>query len=319
MKKLLIGTLLASLATSLFALPNLLEKKEVSASSIKNLDINLSWENLEVQETYSTTIDIEIYCNNNKMAPRVKASGSTLYIDSAGRSNNFNLFSPGNRCTVILYIPQNKQFNDIDLTASSGDIDVKTLLSSQKIYIAASSGEITSEKGLYADEIKLRASSGDIQAENLDANDFTAETSSGDITIKGYTGSTGSLSASSGDLEVDGFAAEYTSFKTSSGEITVKKLDCDYFDAKSTSGAIYLELSNPILAKSSASASSGSITLVIPENASFEVASHSSSGSFKNKFTNNKFVPRDTYHEKINGGGPLLELSTSSGSIELEY
>ena len=313
MKKLIIGTLLVSLASSVFALPNLLEKKEVEASSIKNLDFSLSWENLEVQETYSSSIDVEIYSNNRKAAPRVSTSGSTLYIDSTDR------FTVGTRCTVIVYIPQHKNFNEIDLSASSGSIEVKTLLSAQKIFISTSSGEINSEQGLYADNIKLRASSGDIEAHNLDANDLTAETSSGDITIIQYTGSTGSLTATSGELEANGFAAEYTSFKTTSGEIDVKQLDCDYFDAKSTSGEISLELINAPLAKSSVITTSGSINILLPKDSSFEVASHSNSGTLKNKFTSNKFVPRDTYHEKINGGGPLLELSTTSGSIEVEY
>jgi hypothetical protein len=313
MKKLIIGTLLVSLASSLFALPNLLEKKEVEEASIKNLVFGLSWENLEIQETYGNTIDIEIYSNNRKASPRVKTSGSTLYIDSVSS------FTFGTRCTVIVYIPQHKKFNEIELKASSGEINVTTLLSAQKIYITTSSGEITSEQGLYADTIKLRASSGDIEANNLDANDFTAETSSGEILIKQYTGSTGTLTATSGEIEVNGFAAEYTSFKTTSGEIEVKQLDCDYFDAKSTSGEIYLELINAPHAKSSATSTSGSINIVLPKEASFEVASHSNSGTLKNKFTSNKFVPRDTYYEKINGGGPLLELSTTSGSIEVEY
>ena len=312
MKKLIIGTLLLSLASSVFALPNLLDKQEVTESSIKNLNFGLAWENLEIQETYGNTIDVEIYSNNRKASPRVKTSGSTLYIDSTSS------FAIGTRCTVIVYIPQHKNFNEIELKASSGEITVKTLLSAQKIFITTSSGEIYSEQGLYADTIKLRASSGDIEA-NLDANDFTAETSSGEILIKQYTGSTGTLTATSGEIEVNGFAAEYTSFKTTSGEIEVKQLDCDYFDAKSTSGEIYLELINAPLAKSSATSTSGSINIILPKDASFEVASHSNSGTLKNKFTSNKFVPRDTYYEKINGGGPLLELSTTSGSIEVEY
>ena len=127
------------------------------------------------------------------------------------------------------------------------------------------------------------------------------------------------MAATSGEIEVNGFAAEYTSFKTSSGEIEVKNFDCDYFDAKSTSGDIYLELINAPIAKSSAISTSGSINLVLPKDSSFEVASHSTSGTLNNKFTSNKFVPRDTYHEKINGGGPLIEVSTTSGSIEIEY
>ena len=313
MKKLIIGTLLLSLASSVFALPNLLDKQEVTESSIKNLNFGLAWENLEIQETYGNTIDVEIYSNNRKASPRIKTSGSTLYIDSTSS------FAIGTRCTVIVYIPQHKNFNEIELKASSGEITVKTLLSAQKIFITTSSGEIYSEQGLYADTIKLRASSGDIEANNLDANDFTAETSSGEILIKQYTGSTGTLTATSGEIELNGFAAEYTSFKTTSGEIEVKQLDCDYFDAKSTSGEIYLELINAPLAKSSATSTSGSINIILPKDASFEVASHSNSGTLKNKFTSNKFVPRDTYYEKINGGGPLLELSTTSGSIEVEY
>ena len=316
MKKILIAAALFSLAASAFALPNLLEKKEVAASSIKNLDFKLSWEELRIQETFGSSIDIEIYTNNKKVAPSVNASGSTLCIESNKRS--FTYF-PGSRCIVIVYVPKNKQFNDVDLSMSSGDINVETELYAMNIRMSASSGDINSVKGLFADEINLKASSGDITATNMDADDFKAETSSGDINLREFTGLTGYLKATSGELEVEGFAAEYVSFKTTSGEISVKKIDCDYFDAVSTSGEICLEFEKEPIAKSSAKAASGKINLVIPKNASFEIDAHSNSGTYKNEFTNNKFVPRDTYHESINGGGAVIELTTSSGDIEVEY
>ena len=319
MKKTLICSILSIFAFGLFAAPNFLEKKDFDHSSIKNLDFDLSWENLEVKETFDTNITIEVYCNDKRYAPAIKASDSTISINS--KQNNFNFFSwgTGTRCTLVVYIPQGKNFKDIDIQSSSGEQKYETELRAKYIDLSASSGDIKSEKGLFADEIKIRVSSGEIYAKNLDADTLYVEASSGDIEINQYTGGTGSIKASSGEIEVDGFAVEYAKFETSSGEITVKNLDCDYFDFSSTSGEQYASLKNAPIAKSKMQASSGDITLIVPKNADFQVDVHSSSGTFKDGFSNNKFVPRETYHERINAGGPLIEINTSSGSIELDY
>lgn len=324
MKKLLTLILLSSLTAGLFALPNLLKKEDFGASAIENLEFDLSWEDLVVKETYDATgIEVEIYCNYKKYCPEVSVSGSTLYIESVKRS--FGLvelakYPTGSSCTVIVYVPQKKDFEEISIHVSSGDIEILRPLSAKSnITIKASSGEITSSKGLFADTLKVEASSGDIELYNIDADDFSVHTSSGEITVEKFTGGSGSLKASSGNIKVKGFASEYAEFNTTSGTIYIKELDCDFFDAHSTSGNITLEFPHAPAASSSVNCTSGDVELYLPMRAKFSVDVSCTSGSFRDRFNNNRMNPRDSYKMDYNGGGPVIKVQTTSGNITLEY
>ena len=317
MKKILACSILLSVAAMVFALPNLIEKQSFNHMAVNNIDFNLSSEQLEINETFDSNITIEVYCNNNKMAPEISCSGQNLSVVS--RLHNSGFLTAGTRCTLIVYIPQGKNFKDVKLQSSSGEIKLKSELTANNIKIQTTSADIESERGLFADNIFLKATSGEVDAKNLDGDTLVVETSSGDIEIQNYTGGTGTLKATSGSIDVDDFAVEYAKFKTTSGKISVKNLDCDYFDFDSTSGSQYTTLKNPPLAKSKMETTSGSIDITVPEGSSFEIDVHSNSGTFKDGFSNNKFVPRTPFHERINDGGATIEISTSSGSIELDY
>ncbi len=321
MKKLISVILLTFITFAAFALPNLLKKEQYGADAIENLSVDFSSEDLIVKETYDTTsIEVEIYCNYKKYAPEVSVSGSTLYIDSSKRYSSFFSNPTGFSCTVIVYVPQKKDFNEIIFKASSGNIEIERPLSAKSlIEISTSSGDSSSEKGLFADSIKVTASSGDIELFNVDADDFKVNTSSGDIEVRKFTGASASLNSTSGEIKIDDFASEYADFKSTSGSISIKKLDCDYFDAENSSGGISLELVNAPAASSSVECSSGDITLYMPMRAKFSVDASCSSGSFRDKFNNNRLNPREGYFMDYNGGGPTIKLRTSSGDITLEY
>ncbi|MBP5519809.1 MAG: DUF4097 family beta strand repeat protein [Treponema sp.] len=319
MKKSILVSLLFLVAAQIFAIPNLLDKKDYRSTSIKELDFDLAWETLELKETYENTIDVEIYCNNKKFTPIVKTSDSKLLIESVSKQKNYFPFNSGLNCTVIVYIPQEKQFDKIEIESSSGSIKSEIALNANVVNIKTSSGSSTLENGAIAQKIKISASSGSIFAKKVQADTFSAEASSGNIEIQDYKGSTASLKSFSGGIKTQDFAAEYVEFEVTSGRISSTALDCEYFDAQSTSGSIYLELSRAPAAKSQIKSSSGSISLVVPKSANFDIEAHSSSGSFKNDFSNTKFVPRSVYQEKINEGGATIELSTTSGNLSLEY
>lgn len=324
MKKILALFFLTSLTAGVFALPNLLKKEQFGAPAIDNIDVDLSWEDIIFKETYdSSSIEVEVYCNHKKNAPEVSVSGSALKIESVKRSFGFFEFvdnPSGTRCTVMVYVPQKKDFEEISIHTSSGDIKIERLLSAKsEITIRSSSGDIDSEQGLFADKVSIQASSGDIEVYNIDADDFSIETSSGDISVEKFTGGTGTLRASSGDIKVKDFATEYAEIKTTSGQIYVKKLDCDYFDVKSTSGEITLELTNGPAATSSIQCTSGDIELYLPMRAKFSAEVSSTSGTFHDKFNNNRLSPRGTLRQDYNGGGSLIKIHTTSGDIELDY
>ena len=324
MKKIITLLALASLTASIFALPNLLKKEQFGADAIEKLNFDLSWENLVVKETYDTTgIDVEIYCNHKNYAPEVSVSEATLNIESVKRSFGFVDIPKnptGTKCTVIVYVPQKKDFNEISINVSSGEINIERPLSAKsEITIKASSGNINSSKGLFADNLKIEASSGDIELYNIDADDFSVTTSSGAIYVEKFTGGTGSLKATSGEIKTKDFASEYAEFSTSSGAIYVKQLDCDYFDAKSSSGNITLDFKNSPAATSSVKCTSGDVELFIPMRSKFTIDVSCTSGTFRDKFNNNRLNPRESYQMDYNGGGPVIQVQTTSGDVTLEY
>lgn len=321
MKKIITALLLTSLTAGVFALPNLLKKEEFGADAIDNISANLSWEDIKIKETYdATSIEVETYCNNKRRAPEISVSGSTLYIETT--NNGFNFFSSptGFSCTVIIYVPQKKDFDEITLTTTSGDIEIERAISARdEIQISSTSGDIKSEKGLFADTVKVTATSGDIELYNIDADDFSAEASSADIEVKKFTGGTGKIHTTSGDINADDFASEYANFQSTSGGITVKKLDCDYFDAKNTSGGIEMEFLSAPAASSAIQCTSGDVDLYLPMRARFSVDVVSNSGTFRDKFNNNRVEPRNNYTQDYNGGGAEIKIQTTSGDISLEY
>lgn len=321
MKKTITALLLASLTAGVFALPNLLKKEDFGANAIDNISANLSWENLKIKETYDTSsIEVETYCNNKKHSPEISVSGSTLYIETT--NNGFSFFSSptGLSCTVIIYVPQKKDFDEITLKTTSGEIEIERALSAKdEIKITSTSGEINSSKGLFADTVKITTTSGDIELYNIDADDFIAESNSADIEVIKFTGGTGKIHTTSGDINADDFASEYANFQSTSGGITVKKFDCDYFDAKNTSGGIEMEFLSAPAASSAIHCTSGDIDIYLPMRAKFSVNASSNSGTFRDKFTNNRVDPRSNYKQDYNGGGAEIQIQTTSGDITLEY
>ena len=321
MKRIITVLLLASLTAGAFALPNLLKKEDFGANAIDNICADLSWENIKIQETYdSTSLEVETYCNNRKHAPEISVSGSTLYIDTTNKGFNFFSSPTGLSCTIIIYVPQKKDFDEISLKTTSGEIEIERILSAKReIKINSTSGEITSSKGLFADTIKIASTSGDIELYNIDADEFSAEANSAGIEVKKFTGGTGKIHTTSGDIEVEDFASEYADFLSTSGGITVKKFDCDYFDAKNTSGGIEMDLISAPAATSSISCTSGDVDLYLPMRSKFSVDVSCSSGTFRDKFNNNRMEPRNNYREDYNGGGAVIKIQTTSGDVTLEY
>jgi len=317
MKKMLLLSLSLLSVNNLFATQNLIETKTLDSSDITNLVFDLSSENVELYESTENDIVIEIYCNNKQYIPEIRQTSSSLEIIRQ-KKYNFSFFKYTN-CLVKVFLPVSKTFDEILIEAVSGKIQIHKTLTANAITINSVSGEIESENGLFADKIKINSVSGRITSNNMDADDLTAKSNSGKIKITKYTGGTGTVCSTSGEIEIDSFAVEYGRFQSNSGRITVKDFDCDYFDTKSTSGSQYIVLKHAPIAKSNLESNSGSIDLIIPKSNSFEIEVHSNSGSFKDGFSNNKFVPRTAFHEKINNGGAVINISTTSGGITLDY
>ena len=320
--------------TNIFALPPLLETTNYQTSSIKHLDFNMSWENLEIKKSNDNKITVEVYCNKKKFAPRVLTSGSGLLIETSASTRLFSWEKKS--CTVIVYIPAGKEFDKTNIHLLSGDVKNEETLYADSINIQTLSGDINTE-GLNAKQISVTASSGDIEIKSvnsertlvnansgnikinaIDSKTFTAKTLSGDQKYKSINANDLDFAAASGNIKISDGAVQNISISTSSGNISVEDLLTNKFSVSSSSGTIGLELKAAPLKNSNASTSSGTLFVSMPKDAAATIRATTSSGGFTNSFTREKLSSHANYKQDINGGGATISLNSSSGNITLD-
>ena len=123
---------------------------------------------------------------------------------------------------------------------------------------------------------------------------------------------------SSGAIKLQDISANTFESHASSGNITGQNLACQSFNISTSSGTIGLEFVEAPSSKSTIQSTSGTQYISIPEYSKLDLRVTTSSGRFLNTITNEKISSHADYKEEINGGGPLLTLTSSSASITLE-
>lgn len=122
----------------------------------------------------------------------------------------------------------------------------------------------------------------------------------------------------SGSIKFETCITDFFDSSSTSGSITVSKLSCKCLNISTLSGTVGLELQRSLAKNSSISTTSGLIFISMPENSQISVRATTSSGGFTNSFTRDTFNSLVNYSKAINGGGPLLKLSSTSGTITLD-
>ena len=334
-KTLLTFSLSLFAAAHMFALPPLLGNTSYKASSVDNLDFNMSWENLQIKNSPDDNIKIEIYCNKKKYAPKVRLSASTLVIDSISVGHLITNFGQ-KHCTVIVYIPYGKQFENVNIHLSSGTLEETSNIASGNLNIQISSGNVNTGyitakqaqvvassgsirmEGLSSPKALVQASSGKIDLDSIKAQDLVVQTTSGSIKIGSIDSGVTALSSTSGSIKLKDVIAQKFDMTTTSGGISVEGLLAESFAVASTSGTIGLEVKGVPSKKSSVAATSGTIFVSLPKNAAATIQAKTVSGSFVNAFTKEKISSPVDYRDDINGGGTLIAFNTISGRITVD-
>ena len=177
------------------------------------------------------------------------------------------------------------------------------------------------------------AGSGDVRLNDIGA-DVTARTGSGEITI---TGVKGALRASSGSGSIRGeqISGAITA-STGSGDVRLAQAGSGDVEVSTGSGSVEVNGVNGAVRIGTGSGNisaqgtpagnwrlhtgSGDLTVELPQQTSFELYAHTSSGSIESKFpitVQGTISPRDL-HGKVGSGGPVVDLRTSSGTIHIE-
>ena len=316
MKHFILSLTLFCLAATAFSLPSLFDRKSFKVYDIKNIDTDLTWENIDIQK--SDEIDnilVEVYCNNKKWAPEVKSSGSTLIVKAKKKS--YSSLEP-KKCTVILKIPASAEFDTVSLSATSGEIHSQIEINAEKFDSSTTSGDHSFTVDIFAKKISFSSTSGSIFAQAVIGDELKVNSTSGSIFIKTFDGQSCSINSTSGSQKLTNAKINKIISKATSGSVTVEGQVLQSFDIGTTSGTIGLELDDAPLNNSRASSTSGTIFLGLPGNADFSLSVSTTSGSFTNAITRERQVSHVDYTGDINNGGAKIALSSTSGNISID-
>jgi DUF4097 and DUF4098 domain-containing protein YvlB len=179
--------------------------------------------------------------------------------------------------------------------------------------------------------ITVSSGSGSIRVRDAGA-DVRASTGSGSISANAVTGS---FSASSGSGSIEGVSVKGgITVKSGSGSIDVSQAGGGPVEASASSGSIHLTgLRGSVRASTSSgtlrvqgeqtddwrlSTSSGTVTIELAGKRAFNLDAHSNSGRIDTDYpVTVGRIDRRALRGSVNGGGPLLQVRSSSGGIRI--
>jgi DUF4097 and DUF4098 domain-containing protein YvlB len=220
---------------------------------------------------------------------------------------------------------------DRDLTRNiSISYDITTPAQT-RVHSATGSGNQTVD-GL-AGPAEASSGSGDVRLNQIGA-DVNARTGSGEITVSGVKGVL-RASSGSGNIRGDQISGAITA-STGSGDVRLTQAGSGDVEISTGSGTVELNGVNGGVQIGTGSGNiraegtpagnwrlhtgSGDLTVELPQQSSFELYAHASSGSIESSFPitmQGTINPREV-HGKVGNGGPTVELRTSSGTIHIE-
>ena len=258
----------------LFAIePNLIVSQ--TFSDIHNLDFDLSFENLTIENIYGDEILVELYSNNRKKLPKLEEENGALYLKS-----NKNKLYPSDYCNIKIYIPYEIIFETINIENQKGQIIFQILNS---------------------EELTIKSLNGKIQGQEISATSFI------------------SLSNFEGQIDINTAKTETLSVKTTTGSIYISSLTADYFDSTTDSGITEISLASQPKASSRIYSKTGEVLLSFQNKSlGFDLIASSTSGIFRDEINNLRLTPRNEYKNSYFGGGPEIQIRTTSSNITLK-
>jgi len=205
----------------------------------------------------------------------------------------------------------------IDIQHSDNAVSIRTVMPSNDHNGAGARYIIRVPRRVTLD--RVTSSNGKLHASDIDGP-VRLRTSNGAIEITKVNGDA-SGQTSNGSVEVNGVQGS-AHLHTTNGHVTAEGVT-GAIDASSSNGSLTLTLSDTLKSDVVAKTSNASITLRVPSHAAARVRASTSNGNISSDFDEVRRDRDDRHHMEgtVNRGAsssPLLDLSTSNGSIHLE-
>lgn len=280
-------------------------QKTFSVDSGGTLDIDTERGSIEVKGASGNTVEIEIIrevrTSDNKKAEKVldkfkiefKQSGNDVFVigERIGKESIWDKI--WNRLNIKFIVRVPEVYN-VKLKTSGGGISVEDI-----------EGEVnikTSGGGLILNDIK---------------GPVRGKTSGGSIGIGEVEGQV-DVNTSGGSIKIDRVSGTVDAH-TSGGGITVKEV-MGAINASTSGGSIKAHISQEPKSDCRLTTSGGSVTVYLAEDIAVNLDAGTSGGSVHTEFpvTIKGKINKRKLKAEINGGGPLLYLHTSGGSIYIK-
>lgn len=226
----------------LFAIePNLIVSQ--TFSDIHNLDFDLSFENLTIENIYGDEILVELYSNNKKKLPQLEEENGSLYLKSTE-----NKLYPSDYCNIKIYVPYENIFETINIVNLKGQI-IFQILNTEELTIKSLNGKIQGKEISATSLISLSNFEGQIDINTAKTETLSAKTTSGSIYISSLKADYFDSTTDSGITEISLASQPKASSRiySKTGEVHLtfqnKTLGFDLI-ASSTSGIFRDEINN---------------------------------------------------------------------------
>lgn len=219
-------------------------------------------------------------------------------------------FRRSNHLRVHFDIMVPREFN-VDLSTSGGSIGVSSIQGELDAHTSGGSMKVSDIEG----NVDINTSGGSIAVDDVDGN-LDANTSGGSVKAVNVTGNARAKS-SGGGITLENVGKDANAY-TSGGPLNLRKIG-GTVDGSTSGGSIYAEAMGSIDRPFSLKTSGGSITLDIPKDTKADIDASTSGGSVRVDIpiTVSGVIKKEKLHGSINGGGPLITLRTSGGSINI--
>jgi DUF4097 and DUF4098 domain-containing protein YvlB len=247
--------------------------------------------------------DVEQRVHDLEANPPIEQNGNTIRIGHVEDHERLRNISISYEVTVPA---------ETKLHSSSGSGNVHVDGVSGPAEATSGSGNVSLNN--IGSEVRARSGSGDIELNSVHGN-ARVSTGSGTVHAMGIGGSfTGS--SGSGDVRFEQTAPGDVEISSGSGTIEIKGAK-GAVKAQTGSGNIVAQ-GDPT-GEWKLRTGSGNVEVEFPAQAAYDLVAHTSSGSIqtKNEMTVQGTINPHELHGKVHGGGALVDLSTSSGSIKI--
>ena len=292
------------------------------SDDINNIIINESSHDIEIGKSSDSNTHVTVY-DNEYHKHTVGVNGDSLEISVNTKDEMFKWYQKiqinvgiENYPKVIVLLPED-EYQDLNITASSSDVDTDAALTFGNTTVKVSSGDILFNSKV-TDNADIKTTSGNICIDDMDPSNLNVVSSSGYVSLKNINNASISTSTSSGDTTLSNINGTKIQTEVSSGDIVFTNISVtDNIKLTSSSGDINLtDVSADSLESVSSSGSFTFKDLALASESSIKTSSGDvdgkSSGFLVLTSTNSGDIDVDQTKD-----GTTLNISTSSGDISV--